>query len=521
MKWKKLFLCLIISFFLCSCEKKAPPGFIDCNGRIEGDESKVGTKVSGKVMELLVAEGDSVKKGQVIAKLTSEQTIASVQQAEANVDIAKKQLAKAKNSAKIQEANLKQAESNVQVAQAQYTDAMEGVNIASSNINQAVANKSYSVYQAKEASAGVDVSKAQLDQAKSNTVVSEKDISKSGLGLTQTKEQSDAQIKDAAAKVDAAKATLAQAQANYDYQKSEFERNTNLYKEEVISRSSFDQAEASYKSALEQVNASQKQLESAEATLNYAKTTAYSISISEKQLETSYANFDSAKANQKSASESVVSAKAKESSAYSMIDVYSAQYQTTVAQLGQAQAKAQEAQLQVRVAEDNRRGALASYNAALDEVKSAEGSLKAYEAALLSSKADLDDTNIYSPYDGVILTKVTELGEVLTPGGVLFTMVDLNQLYMKAYIPNELVGQIKLGDEARISLDAYKDKYFEATVKEINQQAEFTPKNVETKAQRVKLVFGLKVYLKDNSKGEAKPGMPGDSRVKYDANARW
>ena len=61
----------------------------------------------------------------------------------------------------------------------------------------------------------------------------------------------------------------------------------------------------------------------------------------------------------------------------------------------------------------------------------------------------------------------------------------------------------------------------DTTVKEIKEEAEFTPKNVETKTQRVKLVFGLKVYLKDNSKGEAKPGMPGDAMVKYDANARW
>ncbi len=521
MKWKMLFVCFIMSFLLCSCEKKAPPGFIDCNGRIEGDESKVGTKISGKVMELLVDEGSIVKKGQVLAKLSSEQIMASVKQAEANVDVAKKQLEKAKNNAKIQEANLRQAESNVEVAQAQYADAMEGVTIAASNINEASANKSYSVYQAKEASAGVDVSKAQLDVAKSNTTVSEKDISKSDLSLSQTRKQSDAQIKDAEAKVAAAKATLAQAQANYDYQRNEFDRNTNLYKEEVISKSAFDQAEASYKSALEQVNASQKQLESAEETLNYARTSAYTVSINEKQLETSYANFDSAKANEKSANVNVVSAKAKEASAYSMVDVYSAQYQTSLAQMGQAQAKAQEASLQVRVAEDNRRGALASYNAALDEVKSAEGSLKAYEAVLMSATADLEDTKIYAPSDGVILTKVSEPGEVLTPGGVVFTMVNYNLLYMKAYIPNELVGKIKLGDEARIYLDAYKDKYFEATVKEINQQAEFTPKNVETKAQRVKLVFGLKVYLKDNSKGEAKPGMPGDSRVKYDANARW
>ncbi|OQA13423.1 MAG: putative efflux pump membrane fusion protein [bacterium ADurb.Bin363] len=173
------------------------------------------------------------------------------------------------------------------------------------------------------------------------------------------------------------------------------------------------------------------------------------------------------------------------------------------------------------MAQSNLKEAELSYKAALSEEKGVEANLLAYEAALLSAKADLDDTNIYAPSDGVILTKVAELGEVLSPGGVLFTMVDLNKLYMKAYLPEELFGKIKIGSEARIYLDAYKDKYFEATVKEMNQQAEFTPKNIEVKDQRVKLVFGLKAYIKDNSAGEAKPGMPGDTRVKYEDNARW
>jgi len=398
---------------------------------------------------------------------------------------------------------------------------MEGVNIANSKIQEAASNKSYSLYQAKEASSGVGVSKAQLDQAKNYVQISEKDLDKANINVSLSQGQSDAQIKEAEAKVEASKAYLAQAQAAYDYQQKEFERKNNLYKEEVISKSEYDSAEAYYKNALEQLNAAQKQLNQAESSLDLAKTTAYNIALNKKQLESAYASLDNAKYGEHSAEVTVISSQAKEASAYSMVDVYSARYDTAIASLGQAQAQAKTAQLQIQVAQSNLKEAELSYKAALSEEKGVEANLLAYEAALLSAKADLDDTNIYAPSDGVILTKVAELGEVLSPGGVLFTMVDLNKLYMKAYLPEELFGKIKIGSEARIYLDAYKDKYFEATVKEMNQQAEFTPKNIEVKDQRVKLVFGLKAYIKDNSAGEAKPGMPGDTRVKYEDNARW
>jgi len=107
---------------------------------------------------------------------------------------------------------------------------------------------------------------------------------------------------------------------------------------------------------------------------------------------------------------------------------------------------------------------------------------------------------------------VAEEGEVLSPGSVLFTMVNPGALYMKAYAPNEQVGMIKLGDKAKVYLDACKDKVFEGIVTEISEQAEFTPKNVETKEQRVKLVFGIKISV-DNPSGEVKPGMPGEVTI--------
>ena len=210
-----------------------------------------------------------------------------------------------------------------------------------------------------------------------------------------------------------------------------------------------------------------------------------------KQIESSLASHESAKANEKSSIVMVDSAMAQEASAYAQIDVAYAQYKTALAQLSQSQAQLREAELSIQIAQDDLNVARLNYKAAQDKEKQAEFNMASSAAALLSAEADLSDTTILAPFDGVILTKITEEGEVLSAGSVLFTMVDPNALYMKAYAANEDVGKLKLGDTAKVSLDAYGGEVFEGTITEINEQAEFTPKNVETKKTESKTCFRI------------------------------
>ncbi len=162
----------------------------------------------------------------------------------------------------------------------------------------------------------------------------------------------------------------------------------------------------------------------------------------------------------------------------------------------------------------------AEVEAASKAVAQAEASYRVAQQRLNEAMADLNETKIYSPAEGVILSKPIEAGEIVNPGTALYVLVDLNKLYLKVYVPEPDIGKIKLGLPARVYIDAYPDKYFNGKITKIYEQAEFTPKNVETKEERVKLVFGVEVSV-ENPEGLLKPGMPADVVIKWKDEAPW
>jgi HlyD family secretion protein len=168
-----------------------------------------------------------------------------------------------------------------------------------------------------------------------------------------------------------------------------------------------------------------------------------------------------------------------------------------------------------------------NYASALAELKVNEkyvAQAKAKQSSALQKLKEVEvsfrETKIYAPADGVVLSRVAEEGEVVNPGQVIYTMVDLNKLYIKVYIPEPELGKVKLGQQARVYVDAFPDRYFNGTLTRVYEQAEFTPKNVETKDERVKLVFGAEVSV-ENPEGLLKPGMPADVVLKIDPKAEW
>ena len=107
------------------------------------------------------------------------------------------------------------------------------------------------------------------------------------------------------------------------------------------------------------------------------------------------------------------------------------------------------------------------------------------------------------------------------PGTPLFSLVDLDRLYVKIYVPEPSIGKVALGQEAQVYVDAYPDRAFAARVSKVSQEAEFTPKNVETREERVKLVFAVEVALAENPGGVLKPGMPADTVIRWQPDAPW
>ena len=147
-----------------------------------------------------------------------------------------------------------------------------------------------------------------------------------------------------------------------------------------------------------------------------------------------------------------------------------------------------------------------------ETISAAEHRVEQAEAAVQASEERLKDTTIYAPGSGVILRKNVELGETVATGTPVYTIGDLSSPWIKVYVPEAKLGLIRLGQKALVSADTYPGKTYDGWVSYISSEAEFTPKNVQTQEERVKLVYAVKVRV-NNPDQELKPGMPADVRI--------
>ena len=134
------------------------------------------------------------------------------------------------------------------------------------------------------------------------------------------------------------------------------------------------------------------------------------------------------------------------------------------------------------------------------------------QAQAAISQAQLDDTVIVAPIDGVVLVKSAEAGEVLAAGTTVVTIGDLEHPWLRAYVGETDLGRVKLGTQVKLSTDSYPGKTYDGVVSFISSQAEFTPKQIQTKDERVKLVYRIKVNV-NNSGHELKNNMPVDAEI--------
>ncbi len=150
------------------------------------------------------------------------------------------------------------------------------------------------------------------------------------------------------------------------------------------------------------------------------------------------------------------------------------------------------------------------------QVRALQASRRAAEGQLAEVRANLAECQIVAPTDGTILSRPVEIGDVVSPGSPVFAMVDMSRLYVKLYIPEPDIPKLKLGDPAEIFVDAFPHRSFAARISKIRDQAEFTPKNVETAEERLKLVFGVELRFVSPDP-LLKPGMPADCIIRWTA----
>ncbi len=384
-RWMLVFVGFLFLFSCQYFEKEEKTIYV--SGRIESEEIDIGTKLPGRLKEILVNEGDSVKEGQIIAVF----------------------------EAKDVDAKLKQAETGIKVARSVAFAKEKEIAIYSAKVK---------AFENRKEAFKKDIDE-QIKIAKKKKVLAENDVV-------------------------LAKKAYDKAKSVFEKAKSDFERFKVLYEKKIISRADFDKVKTAFEVARADLESAKENLKKAETAVKIAES-GVKIALSKgKEIDALNNEIDSLKG--------IVEAKKRE------------------------------------------------YQSFLERVKQAE-------AVYDEVKANLEETVIKSPVDGVVTVKYVNVGEVVPAGFRIVSVVNLNNVYLKGYIPEKKIGLIMIGQPAYVAVDAYPDRKFSAHVSYISQKAEFTPKEVQTKEERVKEVFAVKLQIKENSDGILKPGMPADGYI--------
>ncbi len=147
-----------------------------------------------------------------------------------------------------------------------------------------------------------------------------------------------------------------------------------------------------------------------------------------------------------------------------------------------------------------------------EEIEQARGNAQKAKASVGLLKKNISDSYIIAPLDGFVVKKFVEIGETVSPMSSLVKVSNLSSVNLIIYISELELGKVKLGQKAEITIDTYPDKKYHGVVTYISPEAEFTPKNIQTKDERTKLVFAVKIEI-PNKDFELKPGMPADAII--------
>ena len=419
---------------------------LTASGTIKATEIIISAPASGRVKSVLVNEGDTVKAGQSLVQLDDTLLQAQRRQAEAS-------LAAARGSQAA-------AEANHTAVQAQLDQVRAGAR------PQEVAAEQQAVIAAQ---GRVTTAQGQLEQAhgalQAATAQREQAVASfAGVKQGARPEQIDA----GAVQYQQATAAVQVAQANYDKVKS-----------------NPDVAASPQALALEQATLAMEAAKS-----NYQGILAGATTP---QIDQARAGVDQAVAGMIQASATVSQTEAALTTARANLAAEQAHLDLLQAGSPPEQVKAAEAQVA----------------AAQAQAEAAAGQVAAAQAAVALVDSQMAQLNINAPVDGTILSQGTELGEVALPGGTLFMLGDLGHLTLTVYLPEDQYGRVQVGDRASVTVDSFPGQNFTGVVQRIADQAEFTPRNVQTPAGRRTTVFAIKLAV-DNAGSRLKPGMPAD-----------
>ncbi len=468
-KINALVLLTLIVLILAGCDSissdiggnKKPDG-ITASGVIEADQITIASELNGRVKEVLVEEGTKVTANDLVLILEDDLLFTQKSQVQAQLESAIAQLDGAKAAEDAAQAYLRSAELGSAAAEIQYRQVLgqiqySGTDDRVSDWNESTPNQidvpAWYFQKTEQISAAEEETSRALEFYQDELENYQDTVEDIGKEEFQEAEQ-----------------RLAEAQAAFEIVDALNDRQVGYKGREEIE----DFIKTISENAETELKAAQKAYDQILADPDY---------------------------------EDILEARARVSVAKEFYDLardylyqqytgeYSLEVQAAESVVYQAEAGVFLAQAQISQAENNR--------------ISAETAVKQAEAALQFVDLQLEKLQIYSPITGVILTRTIDPGEILAAGYSAFSVGDLSHLTVTVYLPEDKYGQITLGDIADLTINSFPDEVFKATVMRIADEAEYTPRNVQTQEERQNTVYAIELAV-NNVEGKLKPGMPAD-----------
>ena len=296
-----------------------------------------------------------------------------------------------------------------------------------------------------------------------------------------------------ARRADAA-AAVAQAEANLAKMKS-WSRPEELAQAKAAAEAAWMNLEQARNGPRPQeIEATRAELKAAEADLELARVTAQRVESLVKAGDLSQQEYDNAKAG-------FDRARARRDAARQRLDVLLAG--TRREETDRAERLFREAQA---------RNDLVQRGARKEDIAAAQAQLDRTRAALKQIETQLAELEVRSPSDAFIEVMRIRPGDLIAPGASVATLIEVDRLFVRVYVPEPEIGHLHLGKGASVSVDTFRDDTFKGEIEHISSRGEFTPRNVQTREERNHQMFGVRVRL-DNSARKLRPGMAADVTV--------
>jgi HlyD family secretion protein len=346
---------------------------------------------------------------------------------------------------------------------------------------------------------------AAREQARATVAAAQARVAQAERALLAQRNQADAAVAQAEAQIEAAQARVPQTEIAQDWQARQVTQQVSQARLQVAAAEQAVEAARANVTAIDAtLLRAQQDLQRAEQLHRDGAIGAQQVDAAQAQVKALRAQRDAAAAQQAVAVRQVGQAQAALRAAEAnrlQVDIRERDASIAEAQMKQAQAGLRAARVAYDLVDQRRQ-----------EVAATRAQLAQAQATLALVEAQYSNTILRAPMAGLVVTRSVEVGDVIGAGQRLMSVARLDRVWIRVYIPEPDLPLVRVGQPAAVYVDAFPGRPFAGTVTEIGQQAEFTPRNVQTREERVKLVFAVKVTL-ENPERLLKPGMPADAKI--------